>query len=43
MVLKEWVGQCIVCGKDIYCLDGFLNGVKEQGELFCFDCEGQDE
>lgn len=41
--MKEWVGYCEVCGKDIYCLDGFLNGVKEEAALLCFDCGEQDE
>ncbi|WP_279326308.1 hypothetical protein [Bacillus litorisediminis] len=41
--MKELIGPCTVCGKDIYCLDGFLNGViQEDGTVVCFDCnEGE--
>lgn len=37
--MKELVGTCKTCGKDIYCLDGFFNGIhtKDQ-EIYCFDC-----
>ncbi|WP_281182006.1 hypothetical protein [Domibacillus iocasae] len=41
--MKEWVSRCAICGKDVYCLDGFLNGVKEEGELRCFDCAAQEQ
>ncbi|WP_269430744.1 hypothetical protein [Domibacillus enclensis] len=41
--MKELVGTCAVCGKDIYCMDGFLNGVKENGELLCFPCADESE
>jgi hypothetical protein len=37
--MKELVGPCKGCGKDIYCLEGFLNGVlTKEKEIFCFDC-----
>lgn len=37
--MNEFVGKCHQCEKDIYCLDGFLNGVVvEQGNIICFDC-----
>ncbi|WP_210367809.1 hypothetical protein [Bacillus sp. REN3] len=36
--MKELVGICQACGKDIYCLDGFLNGVHLDGKIYCFDC-----
>lgn len=36
--MKELVGNCCECGKKIYCLDGFLNGVVEAKKIFCFDC-----
>lgn len=42
--MKEWVGSCQVCGKDIFCLDGFLNGVHtKDGVVLCFDCEETEE
>lgn len=36
--MRELVGTCTVCGKDVYCLDGFLNGVYEEGQLICMEC-----
>jgi hypothetical protein len=37
--MKEHVGLCHMCNKDIFCLDGFLNGmVDDEGRLTCFDC-----
>lgn len=36
--MKEYVGQCSVCGRDIYCEDGFLNGFTDsEGRLSCYD------
>lgn len=35
----ELVGPCTVCGKDIYCKSGFLDGVTdENSRLYCHDC-----
>jgi hypothetical protein len=36
----EWVGRCTVCDKDVYCRDGFLDGVVagSPGVLYCHDC-----
>ena len=37
--MKELVGQCHICNKDVYCLDGFLNGViDDKGKLVCMEC-----
>lgn len=36
--MQERVGTCEKCGKALYCLDGFFNGVKENGSVFCFEC-----
>lgn len=37
--MKELVGMCKNCNKDIFCLDGFFNGVlTEDKEIFCFEC-----
>ncbi|WLR51022.1 hypothetical protein LC040_17710 [Bacillus tianshenii] len=41
--MRELVGKCEQCGKEIFCLDGFLNGVKEDGKLLCFECDEKDE
>lgn len=37
--IRELVGKCYVCHKNVYCLDGFLNGViSETKELICNEC-----
>ncbi|MDQ0197570.1 hypothetical protein [Neobacillus ginsengisoli] len=37
--MKELVGMCKGCGKDVFCFDGFFNGViTEKKEIYCFDC-----
>ncbi|MGG3469591.1 hypothetical protein ABES02_19170 [Neobacillus pocheonensis] len=37
--MTELVGTCLACKKDIYCLDGFLNGVlTNEKEIYCFNC-----
>ncbi|MEH7441638.1 hypothetical protein V7201_04795 [Bacillus sp. JJ1122] len=38
--MKELVGSCEQCRKEIFCLDGFLNGVHTlDGRVLCFECE----
>jgi hypothetical protein len=37
--MREFVGYCESCSKEIFCLDGFLNGVWEEENLYCFDCK----
>ncbi|WP_198546737.1 hypothetical protein [Alteribacter populi] len=37
--MKEVVGNCSQCGREIYCMDGFLNGVYQDNHLYCFECE----
>lgn len=38
-VMKEHVGICQMCNKDVYCLDGFLNGIiDDEGRLTCLEC-----
>ncbi|GIO25967.1 hypothetical protein J43TS3_05780 [Ornithinibacillus bavariensis] len=39
--MKELVGKCAKCNKEIYCENGFLNGVHENGKLTCFKCTEQ--
>ncbi|MBM7553024.1 hypothetical protein [Thalassobacillus pellis] len=41
--MRELVGTCTVCGKEIYCEDGFLNGEHLDNELYCFDCAAEKE
>ncbi|RJX41083.1 hypothetical protein D3P09_03495 [Paenibacillus pinisoli] len=37
--LKEHVGYCQECRKEIFCRDGFLDGVvQEDTSIRCFDC-----
>lgn len=37
--VKELVGVCHTCRKDVFCLDGFLNGVySDNKEIYCFAC-----
>ena len=35
---QKLVGKCSVCQKDIYCLNGFLNGEYNDNHLYCFAC-----
>jgi ribosomal protein L24E len=42
--MREYIGSCHNCGKDIFCLDGFFTGVvKEDQKIFCFDCEKKEK
>ena len=42
--MMELVGSCQQCGKNIYCLDGFLNGVHtKNGRVLCFECEDKED
>ncbi|MDT3762931.1 hypothetical protein [Priestia filamentosa] len=37
--MKELIGVCIECKRDIYCLNGFLDGIIiGNGQLICFPC-----
>ncbi|WP_200865939.1 hypothetical protein [Thalassobacillus devorans] len=36
--MRELVGNCSKCGKNVYCEDGFLNGYYENKQLYCNDC-----
>jgi hypothetical protein len=39
MIMKELVGKCKCCSKEIYCLDGFFNGIHtKEKEIYCFEC-----
>lgn len=39
VVMRELVGQCSMCGKEIFCVDGFLEGVvMEDKQLQCLTC-----
>ncbi|ETI70042.1 hypothetical protein [Neobacillus vireti] len=37
--MQELIGTCKCCEKEIFCLDGFFNGVKtKEKENYCFEC-----
>ncbi|MGD7044650.1 GNAT family N-acetyltransferase [Jeotgalibacillus proteolyticus] len=36
--MKEVVGTCAGCGKDVVCRDGFFEGEIDRGASFCFSC-----
>lgn len=36
--MEEYIGTCQECGCPVYCENGFLDGIYEQGALFCFAC-----
>lgn len=41
---KEFVGICGVCEKNVYCHNGFLEGVvQEDHTLVCFSCHNEDK
>ncbi|WP_173918298.1 hypothetical protein [Halobacillus sp. Marseille-Q1614] len=42
--MREPVGKCVLCDKEVHCEDGFLNGViGEDQKLRCFDCEEKEK
>ncbi|MGI8316668.1 hypothetical protein [Halobacillus mangrovi] len=42
--MVELVGTCTRCGSEIYCRDGFLDGViKEDQSLVCFNCDQKEK
>lgn len=41
--MRELVGSCIRCKKDVFCTDGFFNGyVLEKHNILCFECKEED-
>lgn len=37
--MKELVGTCSICNKEIYCENGFFNGViNDDQTILCFTC-----
>lgn len=42
--MRELVANCVRCSKQVYCSDGFLNGiVLETNRVLCFECSENDE
>jgi hypothetical protein len=38
--MEEKVGYCKICGKELFCENGFLNAALEKDHtLVCFPCE----
>lgn len=41
--MQELVGYCKECNRQIYCVDGFLNGiVLDDKSIICFDCSDEE-
>ncbi|MFD1039067.1 hypothetical protein ACFQ3N_11800 [Virgibacillus byunsanensis] len=38
IMVRELIGQCETCGKNIYCENGFFDGVHEDGSSLCNSC-----
>lgn len=36
--MRELIGTCSSCGREVYCENGFFNGVHQDGKLLCNDC-----
>ncbi|MBP2241313.1 hypothetical protein J2Z40_001875 [Cytobacillus eiseniae] len=42
--MNEFVGQCQQCKKDLYCIDGFFNGIHtDEQQILCFECDKKEE
>ncbi len=42
--MRELVGHCTSCGKSLYCMDGFFNGIHtEDMKIICFECAEENE
>lgn len=40
--MREFIGTCQHCGENIYCEDGFFNGVLLPGHIYrCFECDAE--
>ncbi|WP_330948459.1 hypothetical protein [Virgibacillus sp. MG-45] len=39
--MREFVGYCSCCGVEVYCEDGFFNGLHVDGVLLCASCIGE--
>ncbi len=42
--MNEIVSKCSRCGKAIYCIDGFFNGIHTDDKItLCFTCAEENE
>ncbi|GAA0440573.1 hypothetical protein GCM10008983_17010 [Lentibacillus halophilus] len=40
--MRELIGPCHICGENVYCENGFFDGVQEDGQLLCHECAGDE-
>lgn len=36
--MRELIGHCESCGREVYCENGFFTGIHIEGKLFCSSC-----
>lgn len=36
--MVEKIGECVSCKKNVYCTNGFLNGIVINSAVYCFTC-----
>ncbi|GGB53705.1 hypothetical protein GCM10011409_34170 [Lentibacillus populi] len=36
--MRELIGECQLCGKPVYCENGFFDGEQMNGKLTCNSC-----
>ncbi|MFD2043901.1 hypothetical protein ACFSTA_05025 [Ornithinibacillus salinisoli] len=42
--MRELIGTCESCGREVYCDNGFFDGVHDEGTLLCHQCnEGRED
>ncbi|GAB3064272.1 hypothetical protein [Virgibacillus ainsalahensis] len=41
--MRELIGTCDSCGKNIYCEDGFFDGEQISGKLLCNECFAEEQ
>ncbi|WP_275661792.1 hypothetical protein [Lentibacillus sediminis] len=41
--MREWIGKCSSCGRDVYCENGFFAGEQKNGKLLCENCAASQE
>lgn len=41
--MRELVGQCQSCGKNVYCENGFFDGEQIDSKLLCNECAKEKE
>ena len=41
--MQALIGICVECLEEIYCENGFFDGVHKEGKLFCNDCADREE